>query len=65
MNIGDLVKIVNAPYGRKELTGTLAIIAELHGLNFWKDQIVSIHCLHDGGTIKTTSLGLELVEESG
>jgi len=63
LNIGDLVRIVVAPYKRPELYWTLAIVLENLGQNMFGTDRVSLHCLHDGGEILTTVDKLDTVEE--
>ena len=63
LNIGDLVRIVVAPYKRPELYWTLAIVLENLGRNVHGVDRVSLHCLHDGGEILTTVDKLDTVEE--
>ena len=63
MNVGDLVRIVDAPYPSPELYWTLAIVLENFGRNIWGTDRVVLHCLYDGRQIKTTVDRLDIVEE--
>jgi hypothetical protein len=61
MNIGDLVRIVDAPYSHPELYWTLAIILENLGKNKFGTDRVVLHCLLDGRQMKATVDRLDLV----
>ena len=63
MKIGDLVRIVVAPYKRPELYWTLAIVLENLGENMFRTDRVVLHCLHDAGEILTTVDKLDTVED--